>query len=44
MSHEAEDSKADQDRGDEVADGNQRQRHTEKRCSQHNDADGQEVN
>ena len=43
MSHQANDSKADEDHGDGVADGCERQRHTEKRGSQHHAADGQGV-
>ena len=43
MPHQAEDSQADQDRGDGVANGCQRQRHAEKRGSQHHAADGQRV-
>jgi hypothetical protein len=43
MSHQAKDSKADKNRGDGVADGYKRQRHAEKRGSQHHATDGQGV-
>ena len=43
MPYQTENSKADQDRGDGVADGDKRQGHAEKHCCQHHAADGQGV-